>query len=109
MISIFLSQGNKSRQSNISDDIDLLGNTDTSVPQSIIMRIWIEPHNENEPLNWHGHMTLIESEERIYVKSLREVTHFLATYLHQAGARLPLLWQIRFWLQSLRTRYKKSS
>ena len=103
MIREFLSQFNHSSEANLADEAVLRGNnTDSFTPQSIIIRIWIEPRGKDETPDWYGHMTTVGTNERVYVKSLNEMLLFFASFLHQAGARLPLSWQIRLWLRNLR-------
>lgn len=103
MIREFFSQFNNATDTNLTDEAILLANkTESFTPQSIIIRIWIEPRGKGETPNWYGHMTTVGTNERVYIKSLNEMLLFFASFLHRAGARLPLSWQIRLWLRNLR-------
>jgi hypothetical protein len=103
MVGTFFSKMNKACQSNSNDDDNdvLQPPAATPSPQSIIVRIWIETNRAGKPPHWYGHLTIVESDKRIYVKNLDEVTHFFATYLNEVGVRLPLYWRLRLWLRRL--------
>lgn len=95
-MSLFFSHSNQTHQPNTHDTP-----SDITTPQSIIIRIWLEPSGNNNSPHWYGHITVVESDERIYIKNLNDVTLFFARFVQKAGAQVPIFWRFRLWLQRL--------
>lgn len=57
--------------------------------QSFIVRLWLEEDATAERAAvWRGHITHVPSGARRYVKSLQEISAFIAPYLKLMGVQL---------------------
>ena len=73
---------------------------DESRIHSFVIRVWVEEFDElSQRVVWRGHITHVQNRERRLIKSLPEVTAFIAPYLAQMGVRPSWCQQLRHWLQ----------
>lgn len=76
---------------------------DESKIHSFVIRVWVEEFDElSHRVVWRGHITHVQSSVRRPLKSLQEVTAFIAPYLLQMGVRSSWRQQLQQWLQGRR-------
>jgi hypothetical protein len=68
---------------------------------SFIIKIWPESPEKGKQAKWRGHITHVPSQERRYLKSLKDITDFVNKYLQYMGVRVDLGWR---WKQRLKRR-----
>jgi hypothetical protein len=81
-----------------------------SKTHSFIIKIWLEETAEEAGrAKWRGHITHVPDGERRYLKSLHEISAFIAPHLEGMGVRLHLFGRPRQWLNRCRQYWKTKS
>ena len=70
-----------------------------STPQSVIIRIWLEPFSHSTRPIWRAHMTHVPSGRSEYARRPRDVLLFVVLQLQAMGANLPFPWRLLLWLR----------
>lgn len=71
--------------------------------QVFIVRIWREMREiKGAWPEWRGEIECVDSGEQRYLKSLDEITAFIAPYLTKMGVKLAIWWRVRRWLKHRR-------
>jgi len=79
------------------------GNPDEALTQSFIVRIWIEERLPgNAGARWRGHVTHVPGGERVHVKSLQEITLYIARFLQGMGVKMGFSWGVWGWIRGNR-------
>lgn len=70
-------------------DSEEIMNTDETINQSFIIKIWIEePATKSQPAVWRGHVTHVPSGTRKYIQDLSQIATIIAPYVIALGADL---------------------
>ena len=70
---------------------------------SFIAKIWLEESVEEAGRAiWRGTITHVPSGERHYLRTLDDVTAFMAPFVTDMGVRLSLFWRVRQWWKQRR-------
>jgi hypothetical protein len=73
-----------------------------SKTHSFIVKIWLEETaNDAAQAKWRGHITHVPDGERRYLKSIHEITRFIAPYLEGTNAK-PWFRRMSRWLNRQR-------
>lgn len=83
-----------------SDSLETDSETDVPLSQSIVIKIWLEPHDLNRTNGWRARLTHVPSGRVVHVQNLHEIVIFIIHVLEGMGAHLPLRWRLYRWLHN---------